>query len=203
MIGNLSFSLGKFKLFFLSHNNPCFQCNIAITNFLVWDKISWRHRSKHCTYVFLRKNSEIWLAYIAKWVSFGPLFFNIICLIQLCDKRNLTFVDCWDRIILNSSWKMLLSLKNVIKLAKGSPNNIFQDSFQYNFISTVNSWQILYITSTLSFLFFTCWYPITIMAAIISLVFLFYCKIIFSNWRNEITSSTRENHYISNLSIRY
>ena len=46
---------------------------------------------------------------MAKWVYFGPLFFNLIRLIQLCDKKNLTFVDCWDKIILNSSWKMLSS----------------------------------------------------------------------------------------------
>ena len=45
---------------------------------------------------------------MAKWVCFGPLFFNLIRLIQLCDKENLTFIDCWDKIILNSSWKMLL-----------------------------------------------------------------------------------------------
>ena len=92
---------------FLSHENPCFQCNIAITNFLVSN--TWRHGSKHCIYVFLRKNSKTWLAYMAKWVYFGPLFFKFIRLIQLCDKNNLTFVDCWDKIILNSSWKMLLS----------------------------------------------------------------------------------------------
>ena len=42
---------------------------------------------------------------MAKWVYFGPLFFNLIRLIQLCDKKNLTFS------------------------AKGSLNNIFQDSF--------------------------------------------------------------------------
>ena len=30
-------------------------------------------------------------------------------MIQLCDKKNLTFVDCWDKIILNSSWEMLIS----------------------------------------------------------------------------------------------
>ena len=35
---------------------------------------------------------------------------------------SMTFVDYWDKISLNSSW-------NVIKLAKGSLNNIFQDSF--------------------------------------------------------------------------
>ena len=60
---------------------------------------------------------------MAKWVCFGLLFFNLIQLIQLCDKKNLTFIDSWDKIILNLSWK------NVIKLAKGSLNNIFQDSF--------------------------------------------------------------------------
>ena len=40
---------------------------------------------------------------------------NLTRWIQLCDKKNLTFVDCCD--------------KNFIKLAKGSFNNIFQDSF--------------------------------------------------------------------------
>ena len=39
------------------------------------------------------------------------------------EKKNRTFVDCCDKILSNSSWK------NVIKLAKGSFNNIFQDSF--------------------------------------------------------------------------
>ena len=59
---------------------------------------------------------------MAKLLYFGPLFFNIIRLIQLCDKKNLTFVNCCDKIILNTS------LKNV-KLAKGSLNNILQDLF--------------------------------------------------------------------------
>ena len=40
---------------------------------------------------------------------FAPLFFSPISLIQLCDKKNLTFADSWDEILLNSSWKMLLS----------------------------------------------------------------------------------------------
>ena len=42
---------------------------------------------------------------------FGTLFFNLIRWIQLCDKKNLTFVDCCDKIL------------------KCSLNNIFQDSF--------------------------------------------------------------------------
>ena len=45
---------------------------------------------------------------LAKWVCFGPLFFNLIRLIQLCDKKNLTFVEHWDKILLNSPWKTLL-----------------------------------------------------------------------------------------------
>ena len=90
----------------------------------MWDKISWRHRSKHCTYIFLRKKkSKTWLTYVAKWVCFGTLFFNLIRWIQLYDKKNLTFFDCCYKVLLNSSWK------TVIKLAKGSLNNIFQDSF--------------------------------------------------------------------------
>ena len=60
---------------------------------------------------------------MAKIVCFGPLFFNIIRLVQLCDKKNLTLVDSWDK-----NYTKLV-LKKVIKLAKGSLNNIFQDSF--------------------------------------------------------------------------
>ena len=44
-----------------------------------------------------------------KWVCFGPFVFNLIRWIQLCDEKNLTFVDCCDKILLNLSWKMLLS----------------------------------------------------------------------------------------------
>ena len=35
---------------------------------------------------------------------------NSIEWIQLCDKKNLTFVDCCDKIVFNSYCKMLLSL---------------------------------------------------------------------------------------------
>ena len=49
---------------------------------------------------------------------FGPLLFNSIRWVQLCDKTNL---------IPGSGCQLVL--KNVIKLAKGSLNNIFQDSF--------------------------------------------------------------------------
>ena len=57
----------------------------------MWDKISWRHWSKHCTYVFLRKNSKAWLTYMAKWVI----------------KRIWHSLTVWDKIILNSSWKII------------------------------------------------------------------------------------------------
>ena len=36
-------------------------------------------------------------------VCFGPLLFNLIRWIQLWDKKNMTFVDCFDKILLNSS----------------------------------------------------------------------------------------------------
>ena len=54
---------------------------------------------------------------------FWTLIFQFNCWIQLCDKKNLTFADCCDRILIK------LVLKSFIKLAKGSLNNIFQDLF--------------------------------------------------------------------------
>ena len=46
----------------LSHNNPCFQCNIAIINFLVSHTCEIRFNDvigqSTVHYVFLRKNSE-------------------------------------------------------------------------------------------------------------------------------------------------
>ena len=58
----------------LSHNNPCFQCDIAITNFLVSHTCEIRFhdvigRTIHVhVYVFLRKNSKTWLTYIDLYV---------------------------------------------------------------------------------------------------------------------------------------
>ena len=60
---------------------------------------------------------------MAKCVCLGTLFCNLIRWIQLCDKKNLTFVDCCDKFLIK------LVLKNVIKLAKSSLKIIFQDSF--------------------------------------------------------------------------
>ena len=64
---------------------------------------------------------------------FWTLILNIIRLIQLWDKKNLTFVDCWGKIILNPSWKFLLS----------SPKARLLTFSKTRFISTFNSWQIL------------------------------------------------------------
>ena len=46
-------------------------------------------------------------------------FIYLIRWIELCDKKNLTFVDCCDKFLLK------LVLKNVIKLAKGSTKTKF------------------------------------------------------------------------------
>ena len=45
---------------------------------------------------------------MAKWVCSGTLLFNLICRIQLCDKQNLTVVDCCNKISLKSCWKTVL-----------------------------------------------------------------------------------------------
>ena len=50
--------------------------------------------------VILRKNSKTWPD---EYVLDDPYSFYSIRLIQLCDKNNLTFVDCFDKILLNSS----------------------------------------------------------------------------------------------------
>ena len=76
---------------FLSHDNPCFQCKIAITNFVV---------AHTCE---IRFNDVIGLG-TQKFQNMADLhgrmsmfrdliFFNIIPWIQLCDKKNLTFVN--------------------------------------------------------------------------------------------------------------
>ena len=89
----------------LSHNNPCFQCYIPIKNVLVL----------HVLYVYLLMSSYTkipkhdWPTWSNEYVL-DPYFFNSVHWIQLCDKKNLTFFDCWDEILLNLSWKMLFSL---------------------------------------------------------------------------------------------
>ena len=66
-----------------SHNNSCFQCNIAITNFLVSNTCEIRFHdvigqsTVHMYMYSYAKNSETWLTYMAKRVCFGPLFFQL------------------------------------------------------------------------------------------------------------------------------
>ena len=62
-----------------------------------------------------------WPTWLNEYILDSFFRFNLVDL--QCNKKNLTFVDCCDKIFIK------LILKNVIKLAKGSPNNIFQNSF--------------------------------------------------------------------------
>ena len=105
--------------FILSHSNPCFPCNIAIMNFLVSNMCDIRFHDviNQTVHMFtLWRYPTQKFQNMAKWVCFGTLLFNIIPRIHLCDKKNLTFIDCFDKILLNLSWKGLL-------------NKIFQDLF--------------------------------------------------------------------------
>ena len=86
----------------LSHNNPCFQCNTAITNFLVSHTCEIRFHD-----VIGQSTGHMY--FYAKILKHGcPTWPNEYVLdayfsiqwIQLCDKKNLTFVDCCDRIYL-------------------------------------------------------------------------------------------------------
>ena len=87
----------------LSHNNPCFQCNIAIANCLLSHTCEIRFNDALCRCIPTQKNSKTWLTYMAKWVFLEPYFSNLIRWIHLCDKKNPKFVDCCDKIKLNLS----------------------------------------------------------------------------------------------------
>ena len=65
---------------------------------------------------------------------FWNLIFYLINWIESCDKRNLTFVDCWDNILL----KLVLGKKRSLK-------NIFQDSF-YKILSQQLTYDRSYIS---------------------------------------------------------
>ena len=49
----------KYCYMYLSHNNPCFQCNIAIMNFLVSNTCEIRFHTciSHCLYVYIMMSS--------------------------------------------------------------------------------------------------------------------------------------------------
>ena len=84
------------------------QVNIAIRNFLVSNSCKIRFHDViiilHCSYVYIMTSSYAKHGQMSKFWTF---FFNSVCLIQLFDKKNLTFVDYWDKILSNSSWKTL------------------------------------------------------------------------------------------------
>ena len=61
---------------------------------------------------------------MAEWVCFGTLFFTLIRWIQFCDKKKII----WHSLTAVIKFYYTL-LKNIIKLVKGSLNNIFKDSF--------------------------------------------------------------------------
>ena len=74
----------------LSHNNPCFPCKKAITNFIV------SHTCKIMFYDIIDRTVHMFTLWrhpkqnfpnMAKWVCFWTLFFKLIRWIQLCNKR--------------------------------------------------------------------------------------------------------------------
>ena len=74
---------------------------------------------------------------MAKWVCFGTSFFTLIHWIQIRDEKNLTFVDCWNKIS---------RPENGIKLPKDSLYDSFQDSY-YKILSQ----QLTHARSYISF----------------------------------------------------
>ena len=59
-----------------------------------------RHKLRQCTCIPVQKR-----------VCFLLLLFKFICWIQLCDKKNLTFVDCRDQILPNDKFLDMTKLK--------------------------------------------------------------------------------------------
>ena len=76
----------------LSHNNACFQCNIAIKNFVL-----------HMYEIRFNDIMDCTVHMFTSWRHPRQKFQKV------ADKKNPTFVDCWDKFFVNSSWKMLLS----------------------------------------------------------------------------------------------
>ena len=86
---------------FLSQNKKrSFQYNIALANFLVSNTCE----IKFCDVIGQSTNDvKAKILNHSQMICFGTLFFNSIRWIQLHDEKNLTFVDCCKRILLNSS----------------------------------------------------------------------------------------------------
>ena len=86
---------------------------IAITNFLVLHHCEIRFhdvidRTVH-NYVYIMTSSYAKIPRHGKMSVLEPYFLIWFRWTQLCDKKNLTFVNCCDEILSNSSRKMLLS----------------------------------------------------------------------------------------------
>ena len=66
---NLIFWTSQSMKILLSHNKPCFQCNIAITNFLVFNMCEIRFHDvigqSTVSMYSNAKNSKTWLTYMA------------------------------------------------------------------------------------------------------------------------------------------
>ena len=109
----------------LSHNNPCFQFNIAITSVLILHTCEIRFndvmgQSSLPMYSYAKIPKHGLSAWRNEYVLKLFFFFNSVRWIHLCDKKNLTFFDCCDKILLNSSWKTLLSLPKARLIKKNS-----------------------------------------------------------------------------------
>ena len=89
-----------------SHKNPCFQCNVAITNFLVSHTCEIRFND------FIGQSTVPMYSY-SKIPKHGwpwrTLFFNLIRWIQLCDKKIWYSLTVVIKFLLKLSWKALLS----------------------------------------------------------------------------------------------
>ena len=73
---------------FLSHNNPCFRCNLAINIVLVSHTFEIRfHDVIGRSTVTMYSNAKILEPTWPNEYGFDPIFFNLIRWIQLCDKK--------------------------------------------------------------------------------------------------------------------
>ena len=82
--------------FLLSHNNPCFRCDIAITNFLVSHTCEIRFHD-------VIGRSTVYMYFNAKVPKHcGQLFLYIQFPEILCVLKNLKFVYCSNKILLSS-----------------------------------------------------------------------------------------------------
>ena len=90
--------LSIYMYFPVSHNNPCFQCNIAITNFFDSHTCEIRFRDvigQSTIYMYFFPTQKF--KNMVDVHGIPSMFFNLNGWIQLCGKKkNLSFVDCCD-----------------------------------------------------------------------------------------------------------